>query len=135
MTAKIELLATAKKLGIKGRHEMKVVDLTAAIAAFSNTRKLVVRKGQNLSGNQPYVAKVYHVGRIIHADELANEPKQVQTLIRFMADTKIEGRGEDIVRAATKAGVLKTKIKDPRALFGYYAKRLQNYGATAKYAA
>lgn len=133
MTTKTELLATAKTLGIKGRHEMKVADLQAAISR--STRKAVVRKGRNLSGNKPYVAKIYRCGRIIHTDELANEPKQVQAMIRFMAETKIEGRGEEIVRAAKKAGVLKTKIADPRALFGYYAKRLMQYGATTQYAA
>jgi hypothetical protein len=132
MTTKTELLATAKKLGIKGRHSMSVSDLKAAVS--KPTRKASIRKGRNLSGNKPYVAKIYRCGRIIHTKELENEPKQVQTLVRFMADTKIEGRGEEIVRAAKKAGVLKTRIEDPRALFGSYAKRLQNYGATARYA-
>lgn len=134
MTTKTELLATAKKLGIKGRHSMTVADLQSSIAGASKTRKLTVRKGRNLSGNKPYVAKIYRCGRIVHTKELENEPKQVQTLVRFMVDSKIEGRGEDIVRAAKKAGVLKTKIQDPRALFGYYAKRLTQYGATARYA-
>ena len=102
---------------------------------MTKSRKTTTRKGKNLSGNKPYVAKVYRCGRIVHKDELAQEPRQVQQLISFMAKTKIEGRGEEIVRAAVKKGAIKTKIKDPRVLFGYYAKRLTHYGARAEYAA
>lgn len=132
MSTMKELREVAAQKGIKGRWEMTKAQLEAAVAGGKGR---VIRKGRNLSGNKPYVAKIYRCGRVVHTEELANEPRQVQSIVQFMAESKIEGRGEDIIRAAVKAKALKTRIKDPRELFGYYAKRLQNYGVTSQYAA
>lgn len=133
MQTRKELLATAKNLGIKGRYDMKTADLAIRVQQHSASK--VIRKGRNLSGNKPFVPKIYQCGRIVHEDQLVNEPKQVQQLVRFIATSGIKAQGGDIVKKAVKAGVLKTNVKDPRELFGYYAKRLANYGVSSKYAA
>lgn len=122
---KKELLVQAKILKIKGRHDMTVEQLRTEVQKRASQAKTkVVRKGKNLSGNKPYHGIVYSVTKPVPAEQLKQEPQQVQLIVRFMEKTGIKARGGDIVAAAVKAGALKTRMKDPRVLFGYYAKRI-----------
>lgn len=131
---KQELLVVARELKIKGRHEMTVLQLEAAVQqtkSFKAETKFV-RKGQNPSGNKPYAGKAYSVQRINQAAFKEASP-QVQAIVTFMCETGIQARGGDVIKAAVKAGKLKTRCKDPRVLFGYLAKDLQKVGATSRY--
>ncbi len=132
---KQELLEMAKTFKIRGRHDMKVGQLEIAIrkASAGSGEVKIVRAGKNLSGNKPYVGKVYAVSTIRHESEFKQAPKQVQAIVGFMLTTGFKGRGGDVIKAAVKAGHLKTRCKDPRVLFGYLAKDLQRFGATARY--
>tara|TARA_R110000787_G_scaffold196152_2_gene307410 strand:- start:4660 stop:5127 length:468 start_codon:yes stop_codon:yes gene_type:complete len=138
-----ELLTQAKTLQIKGRTTMDKAHLIKVIAQYelatprSDTggqpKHVFKRAGQNLSGNSPFVRKIYSLGRRVAAVNLDAQPKQVRQILTFMADSKIKATGGDIIKAAVTAGVLKTKIKDHRELFGFYAKRLQAAGVSFKY--
>lgn len=131
---KKELLVQAKTLKIRGRHDMTVEQLRSAVqktAAGAKTK--VVRLGKNLSGNKPYWGIVYSVDRPIPDSVLKHEPQQVQLIVRYMQKTGIRARGGDIVASAIKAGAIRTKMKDPRVLFGYYAKRIQALGVSHSY--
>ena len=102
------------------------------VARTQPRRQKFVRAGKNPSGNKPYRGKLYAVTKINQKRLEAASP-QVKAIVSFMAASKIKARGGEIVQAAKKAGALKTKIKDPRVLFGYLAKELQACGAKATY--
>lgn len=95
-------------------------------------RQKFVRAGKNPSGNKPYHGKIYQV-QAVNKSKLDAASPQVKAIVGFMAKTHIKARGGDIIKAAKKAGALKTKIKDPRVLFGYLAKEIQACGAKAQY--
>jgi len=95
-------------------------------------RQKFVRAGKNPSGNKPYRGKIYQVASV-NKQQLESASPQVKAIVSFMAKTHIKARGGDIIKAARKAGALKTKIKDPRVLFGYLAKQIQACGAKAVY--
>lgn len=92
--SKKDLLAAAKELGIKGRHEMKTSELEKAVRAAqkpsktksnidqilpTKTRRVspherdekgrVVRAGKNLSGNVPFREKYYYLDSKVSAEK------------------------------------------------------------------
>jgi hypothetical protein len=87
----------------------------------------VLRKGKNLSGNTPYRKKIYALTSSAPAAAIAAAPAQVQLILKYMAESQIEGTGNEIVAGAIEAGMLKTKI-DPPVLFAYYRRLLEKLG-------
>jgi hypothetical protein len=117
--------------------KIEKIEISAETVVELKTRKLsinernednkVIRKGKNLSGNQPFRKKIYAITSICPDTALIAAPNQVQLIVRFMRDTKIEGTGGEIIEAAIAAGMLRTKI-DPPVLFAYYRKLMENLG-------
>ncbi len=141
---KNELLARAKELNIKGRHDMSVADLETAIRqremiaanveaakadAPTKTRRLV--KNTNL----PWRRKYYYVD-VERYEETAEERKkvasQVQLMLKFMIDREMVDadsaeQGVTIAGQAINTGAVKSKI-EPHVLFAYYRKTMEQYG-------
>lgn len=97
----------------------------------------VLRKGRNLSGNQPFQAKYYYYDLDFAKGaeyELAFQaaPGQVRLLLKYMKDEGITTpddaeRGGMICGAAINKGYLQSKI-DPPALFAYYRRVMERLG-------
>lgn len=99
----------------------------------------VVRKGKNLSGNQPFREKLYYLDLDQYDSQEGQRaveaaPGQVRLLLKFMAK---EGyttpddaqRGGHICGEAINSGFLQSKI-DPPALFAYYRRVMERLGLT-----
>lgn len=155
---KKQLIKQAKTLGIKGRSEMTVEALSAAIAAATPSpeaspepspeaspepspeptvdEKLAAKKVVKRT-NMPWRRKFYHLDLAKYgekAEEVKKSPNQVQLILRYMAEndmTSVESTktGPDICGAAVASGFIKTKI-DPPVLFAYYRKDMEALGLT-----
>lgn len=150
---KVDLLARAKELGIKGRHEMSKQDLETAvhqreqIEAVSQrqaemakelkaeSRPIVRRRGSNL--NTPWQRKFYYISQTAYDQaktdgRVSKAPMQVQLLLKFMVERGIvESRqaqqGSSIASVAVSTGFVKTKI-EPHVLFAYYRSTMERLG-------
>jgi len=97
----------------------------------------VVRKGRNLSGNQPFQGKPYYYDldqkNTPDYDKAFNAaPGQVRLMLKFMEKEGITTpedaeRGGEICGAAINSGYLQSKI-DPPALFAYYRRVMETLG-------
>lgn len=123
ISAKKQLLATAKVLQIVGRHEMSKEQLLAAIAA-----KQTARRTGNL-GNVPYRVKYYRLAAVRNIrTSFKDAPKQVKALICAMYKSCQEPMtGAQIGQLAVELGYLKTK-QDPHLIWAYYRKQLETFG-------
>lgn len=99
----------------------------------------VKRAGKNLSGNQPFRAKLYYydldVKETADYEKAFNAaPMQVRLIMRYMEENGISTpddaeRGSEIAGGAINSGLLKSKI-DPAALFAYYRRVMERLGLT-----
>lgn len=97
----------------------------------------VLRTGKNLSGNQPFKAKLYYYDleakKTPDYDKAFNAaPNQVRLLMNYMADEGITTaddamRGGEICGGAINSGKLASKI-EPAALFAYYRRVMETLG-------
>ncbi len=97
----------------------------------------VVRKGRNLSGNQPFARKYYYYDLDVKKKdgyEVAFQalPGQVRLLLKYMEAQGITTPddaiiGADICGGAINSGSLQSKI-DPAALFAYYRRVMETVG-------
>jgi poly-D-alanine transfer protein DltD len=97
----------------------------------------VVRTGRNLSGNQPFKAKLYYYDLSVKSTPDYDKafqaaPNQVRLLLNYMADEGITTaddamRGGEICGSAINSGKLASKI-DPAALFAYYRRVMETLG-------
>jgi len=97
----------------------------------------VVRTGRNLSGNQPFKAKLYYYDLSVKSTTDYDKafqaaPNQVRLLLNYMADEGITTpddamRGGEICGGAINSGKLASKI-DPAALFAYYRRVMETLG-------
>jgi hypothetical protein len=151
MTLK-DLLARAKALGIKGRHDMSKTDLETAVAQREQIQQVsdaakqasqdikaetkpTRRRGTNL--NTPWAPKFYYVDVARYEaakveGSVAKAPMQVQLMLRFMVDRGISSRsqaqrGSSISTVAVSSGFVKTVI-EPHVLFAYYVRRMEALG-------
>lgn len=152
---KLDLLARAKSLGIKGRHEMSKADLETAVAQREMISQVsdaakeagaelkaavegkVRRKPTNL--NTPWQRKYYYVNEAAYEAAKANglvakAPMQVQLILKFMIKTGIVSykqsqQGSSIASVAVSTGALVTII-EPHVLFAYYRKKMEILGLT-----
>jgi hypothetical protein len=123
ISTKAALLATAKILGIVGRHDMSKEQLLSAIAAKQATKRV------GSSGNKPYRVKYYRLAapRNIRSS-FKTAPQQVKAIICAMYKSEeSEMTGNEIGQLAVELGFLKTK-QDPHLIFAYYRKQLEVYG-------
>lgn len=99
----------------------------------------VLRKGRNLSGNQPFARKYYYYDldqKKAEGYEIAFQalPGQVRLLLKYMEAEGITTSqdaviGADICGGAINSGALQSKI-DPAALFAYYRRVMETVGLT-----
>ena len=99
----------------------------------------VKRAGKNLSGNQPFRAKLYFYDLDFKDtpdyDKAFNAaPMQVRLIMRYMEENGLTTaddaeRGAEIAGGAINSGLLKSKI-DPAALFAYYRRVMERLGLT-----
>lgn len=149
---KLDLLARAKALGIKGRHDMSKTDLETAVAQREQIQQVsdeakqaaqeikaetkpARRRGTNL--NTPWAPKFYYVDVARYEaakteGHVAKAPMQVQLMLRFMVDRGIASRGQaqrgsSISTVAVSSGFVKTVI-EPHVLFAYYVRRMEALG-------
>jgi hypothetical protein len=97
----------------------------------------VLRKGRNLSGNQPFRRKPYWYDLDAkdapgYAVAFEKAPMQVRLILKYMEDQGITTPddaevGGDICGGAINSGALKSKI-DPAALFAYYRRVMEQLG-------
>lgn len=97
----------------------------------------VKRTGVNLSGNQPFRAKMYYydldVKATVDYEKAFNAaPNQVRLIMRHMEEAGITTaedamRGGEIAGEAINSGKLVSKI-DPAALFAYYRRVMETLG-------
>lgn len=97
----------------------------------------VLRKGRNLSGNQPFRRKYYYydldVKKTPGYDVAFNAaPGQVRLLLKYMENNGITTSddamiGADICGGAINSGALQSKI-EPAALFAYYRRVMERLG-------
>lgn len=101
----------------------------------------VVRKGRNLSGNQPFRGKPYYYD-LDAAEEIGEAaynaaPMQVRLILKYMREegiTTIDDamRGGEIAGGAINGGYLQSKI-EPAALFAYYRRLMERLGVRLAY--
>lgn len=99
----------------------------------------VVRTGRNLSGNQPFRAKLYYYDLDAkstpdYAKAFNAAPNQVRLMMSYMEDEGITTaddamRGGEICGGAINSGKLASKI-EPAALFAYYRRVMETLGLT-----
>lgn len=99
----------------------------------------VLRTGKNLSGNQPFRAKLYFYDLDFKStpdyDKAFNSaPMQVRLIMKYMEEEGITTvddaeRGGEIAGGAINSGKLQSKI-DPAALFAYYRRVMERLGLT-----
>lgn len=97
----------------------------------------VVRKGRNLSGNQPFRRKPYFYDLDAKTEDgyavaFDRAPMQVRLILRYMENQGITTPddaqiGADICGGAINSGALQSKI-DPAALFAYYRRVMERLG-------
>lgn len=97
----------------------------------------VVRKGRNLSGNQPFQHKHYFYDLDFAQGDVYDKafqvaPMQVRLILKYMKETGITTNddaliGADIAGGAINSGYLQSKI-DPAALFAYYRRVMERLG-------
>lgn len=97
----------------------------------------VIRKGRNLSGNQPFRGKPYFfdldVKKTPDYDKAFNSaPMQVRLILKYMEEQGITTeddamRGGEICGGAINSGTLQSKI-DPPVLFAYYRRVMERLG-------
>lgn len=147
-----DLLARAKSLGIKGRHDMPKADLEVAVAQremiekVSESAKAAAqeikaeskpyrRRGANL--NTPWARKFYYVDVAAYEaakaeGRLAKAPMQVQLLLRFtvergITDKRQAQQGSSVASVAVSSGFVKTVI-EPHVLWAYYRSKMEQLG-------
>ena len=101
----------------------------------------VVRKGRNLSGNQPFRGKPYYYD-LDAAEEIGEAaynaaPMQVRLILKYMREEGITTvddalRGGEIAGGAINGGYLQSKI-EPAALFAYYRRLMERLGVRLAY--
>lgn len=97
----------------------------------------VVRKGRNLSGNQPFRRKLYFYDLDAKATPdyskaFSSAPMQVRLIMKHMEEEGITTEddamiGAEIAGGAINSGKLQSKI-DPAALFAYYRRVMETLG-------
>lgn len=97
----------------------------------------VLRTGKNLSGNQPFKAKLYYYDLEAkatpdYAKAFNAAPNQVRLIMAHMENEGITTaddamRGGEICGSAINKGALASKI-DPAALFAYYRRVMETLG-------
>lgn len=97
----------------------------------------VLRTGKNLSGNQPFRAKMYYYDLDVkttadYEKAFSAAPNQVRLIMRHMEEAGITTaedamRGGEIAGEAINSGKLQSKI-DPAALFAYYRRVMETLG-------
>jgi hypothetical protein len=97
----------------------------------------VVRTGRNLSGNQPFKAKLYYYDLEVkstsdYVKAFNAAPNQVRLMMAYMEEEGITTpddamRGGEIAGGAINSGKLASKI-DPAALFAYYRRVMETLG-------
>lgn len=97
----------------------------------------VVRKGRNLSGNQPFQRKHYYYDLEFaqgaeYEKAFQAAPMQVRLILKYMKDEGISTPddamvGGDIAGGAINRGYLQSKI-EPAALFAYYRRVMERLG-------
>lgn len=97
----------------------------------------VLRKGHNLSGNQPFRRKPYYYDldqkKAPDYDAAFNKaPMQVRLMLRYMEEQGITTPddamiGAEVAGGAINSGKLQSKI-DPAALFAYYRRVMETLG-------
>lgn len=150
---KLDLLARAKALGIKGRHGMSKTDLETAVAQREQIQQVSDRqaematelkaskaltnrrRGSNL--NTPWARKFYYVNVAAYEaakaeGRVAKAPMQVQLLLRFTVERGITNRkqaqqGSSVASVAVSSGFVKTVI-EPHVLWAYYRSKMEQLG-------
>ena len=121
---RIELVAQAKQLGIKGWNKMKT-------EALADVVKKASRK-PNKSGNTPWRRKFYFVpSTVTEHEEFSKAPNQVQLMLKAaiaagLTSAETAAQGATIAQTAIDQGMA-TKI-DPAVLFAYYRKKMEVLG-------
>lgn len=97
----------------------------------------VLRKGRNLSGNQPFQGKNYYYDLDFASGAKYDKafqaaPMQVRLILKYMKETGITTpsdalRGGEIAGGAINTGYLQSKI-EPAALFAYYRRVMERLG-------
>lgn len=97
----------------------------------------VLRKGRNLSGNQPFQGKNYYydldfASGAEYDKAFQAAPMQVRLILKYMKETGITTpsdalRGGEIAGGAINTGYLQSKI-EPAALFAYYRRVMERLG-------
>lgn len=144
--------APAPEAGILETIESEaVVEDAAAVVKEVKRRKAssrerdeggkVVRKGRNLSGNQPFRGKPYFYDLDV-AEEIGEAaynaaPMQVRLILKYMREEGITTvddamRGGEIAGGAINGGYLQSKI-EPAALFAYYRRLMERLGVRLAY--
>lgn len=134
---KNELLAVAKTLGIKGRHDLSVEDLRTAVAQKQAIVEAAPTKNLVKNTNIPWRRKFYFLDidtYIASSEVLKKEASQVQLMLKYMYDAGITSlddaaQGMTIANEAIAKGYIKTKIEG-HVLFAYYVRRMEQYGLT-----
>lgn len=132
---KNELLARAKELGIKGRHDMTVEDLRTAVAQRDAIAQNKPAKKLIKNTNIPWRRKFYFLDVEAYEEnreKLKKSASQVQLMLKYMYDYNVTSvneaaQGKDIASAAIAKGYIKTKI-EPHVLFAYYRSTMERYG-------
>lgn len=135
MSTKNELLAIAKELGIKGRHDMTVAELKVAVKQRQMIEETKPAKRLVKNTNIPWRRKYYFldVERYeANKEELNKVAGQARLILKFMYENDFTGidaaaQGETIAEAAIAKGYIKTPI-EPKALFAYYRRVMEQYG-------
>lgn len=143
--APAEVLTEAEATAILDRagEEVALADLVKDVkkrkvsGAERDEAGKVLRTGKNLSGNQPFRAKMYFydldVKATVDYDKAFNAaPNQVRLIMRHMEEAGITTaedamRGGEIAGEAINSGKLQSKI-DPAALFAYYRRVMETLG-------
>jgi len=97
----------------------------------------VIRKGRNLSGNQPFRVKPYYYDLDVketpdYEKAFSAAPMQVRLILKYMEEQGITTEddaeiGAEIAGGAINSGKLQSKI-DPAALFAYYRRVMERLG-------
>lgn len=97
----------------------------------------VLRTGKNLSGNQPFKAKLYYYDLDVkktadYEKAFKAAPNQVRLMMSYMEEEGITTaddamRGGEICGGAINSGKLASKI-EPAALFAYYRRVMETLG-------
>jgi hypothetical protein len=97
----------------------------------------VIRKGRNLSGNQPFQRKYYYFDldqkKTADYDKAFNAaPGQVRLLMKYMETNGITTPDDAMIGADICGGAINTKFLeskiDPAALFAYYRRVMETLG-------